>query len=81
MICPNWDVMLRMLESKDMSIGRFKELTFGGQDYEGNDHYSMYTPETLNELLEQVGFRGFRVLVADRDNGGCPEMEILAEKP
>ena len=79
--CPNWQAMINQLNAGEMSIDQFKLLTFGGQDYEGNDHFAMYTPESLTAILETVGFVTVETLVEDRDNGGCPEMEILAVRP
>lgn len=38
----------------------------------------MYTPDTLRELLADVGFGRVEVLVTDRMNGMCPEMELVA---
>ena len=80
-IAPNWEAMLQQLEAGGMSIHRFKVLTFGGQEYEGNDHFAMYTPDTLGDLLSSTGFTDVQVLAYDRDNAGCPEMEIVARKP
>jgi predicted SAM-dependent methyltransferase len=77
-ICPNWASMLEQLGSGHMSLEFFKKLTFGAQDYEGDDHFTMYTPETLEKLLLEAGFRTVQRIVLDRDNGGCPEMELLA---
>ena len=80
-ICPNWQAMLDQLHSGKMSASQFKLLTFGGQDYDGDDHYAMYTPDTLTALLDETGFKEIRILAVDRDNGGCPEMELIAAKP
>jgi len=77
-VCPNWEEALRETESQRMDIARFKEITFGGQEYEGDDHFAMYTPATLTALLLSCGFARAEVLVANRDNNGCPEMEIVA---
>jgi predicted SAM-dependent methyltransferase len=77
-ICPNWEAMLARLNDGRMTIQEFKLLTFGGQDYEGDDHFAMYTPQTLSDLLSEAGFARVEVLVAERMNGLCPEMEVLA---
>ncbi|MCP4667086.1 MAG: hypothetical protein GY849_12050 [Deltaproteobacteria bacterium] len=78
--CPNWKAMIEYLQAGRMTWARLKEITFGGQEYEGNDHYSMYTPETLTTLLKEIGFSQVEVVAIDRDNGGCPEMELVAIK-
>ena len=77
-ICPNWQAMLDRLQRGEMSLADFKLLTFGGQDYEGDDHFAMYTPDTLGALLREVGFERVEVVAAERMNGICPEMEVVA---
>jgi hypothetical protein len=77
-ICPNWEAMLQRLQDGRMSLAEFKLVTFGAQDYEGDDHFAMYTPATLRQLLLECGFGRTEVVVAERMNGICPEMEILA---
>lgn len=77
-ICPNWQAMLDRLQRGQMSLADFKLLTFGGQDYEGDDHFAMYTPETLGALLREAGFQRVEVVAEDRMNGMCPEMELVA---
>lgn len=79
-ICPNWDAMVRQLTEGRMNWARFKEITFGGQEYDGNDHFAMYTPETLLAALRENGFSRVEIIETERDNGGCPEMELIAVK-
>src|SRR5262245_23054924 len=45
-ICPNWAAMLQRVQDGRMTLPNFKLVTFGAQDYEGDDHLAMYTPET-----------------------------------
>jgi predicted SAM-dependent methyltransferase len=79
-VCPNWEEMLRRVQHGDMSLEDFRLVTFGAQDYFGDEHFSMYTPQTFAELLERSGFGQIEVVVEARQNGLCPEMEIIAEK-
>jgi len=79
-VCPNWAAMLRRLRDGEMSLPDFKFVTFGAQDYEGDDHFSMYTPETLRTLLLDAGFTDVDVVVPERMNGLCPEMELVARQ-
>jgi predicted SAM-dependent methyltransferase len=65
-VCPNWEAMLARLRSGRLSYDDFKLLTFGGQDYEGDDHFAMYTPETLGEVLRDAGFSDVEVVAVDR---------------
>jgi glycogen(starch) synthase len=78
--CPNWKTMLERLQRGEMTLADFTTVTFGAQDYCGDDHFSMYTPETLIELLERHGFGGIEVVAEARQNGLCPEMEIVARR-
>ncbi|HKZ68861.1 MAG TPA: hypothetical protein VJ020_02215, partial [Anaerolineales bacterium] len=77
-ICPNWSAMLARLGDGRMPLADFKRLTFGAQDYAGNDHFAMYTPETLRSLLLDSGFLRVGIQAEDRMNGICPEMEVWA---
>lgn len=77
-VCPNWAAMLERLQNGRMTLHEFKLVTFGWQDYENDDHFAMYTPETLRELLADVGFGRVEVVATDRMNGMCPEMELVA---
>ncbi|MDD4734573.1 MAG: methyltransferase domain-containing protein [Kiritimatiellae bacterium] len=80
-VCPNWEAMLNHLHAGTMTLAAFKQITFGAQDYDGDDHYAMYTPETLSALLKDCGFASVTVVEAERMNGHCPEMELVAVAP
>ncbi len=77
-ICPNWEVIVEYLNQGRISWEEFKYLTFGAQDYIGDDHFAMYTPKTLRNLLIESGFHQVEILAVDRLNGMCPEMELVA---
>jgi glycogen synthase len=78
-VCPNWEAMIERLQAGEMPYKVFKTLTFGLQDYDGDDHFSMYTPASLEDALRQAGFADVELVVADRQNGMCPEMELIAK--
>ncbi len=78
-VCPNWEGMIVRLQAGEMPYHVFKTLTFGLQDYDGDDHFAMYTPASLEDALRQAGFTAVELVVADRQNGMCPEMELLAK--
>jgi glycosyltransferase involved in cell wall biosynthesis/GT2 family glycosyltransferase len=79
-ICPNWEEMLQRLRRGDMTLEDFTTVTFGAQDYCGDDHFAMYTPATFSTLLARTGFDAIELLAEARQNGLCPEMEIIARK-
>lgn len=76
-VCPDWAAMLARQGDGRLPLADFTHITFGGQDYVGNDHFAMYTPETLSELLRSCGFQRTEVVARDRMNAGCPEMEVV----
>ncbi|HEY2480213.1 MAG TPA: glycosyltransferase [Solirubrobacterales bacterium] len=78
-VCPNWEAMIERLQAGEMPYRVFKTLTFGLQDYEGDDHFAMYTPASLEDALRHAGFTEVELVVADRQNGMCPEMELVAK--
>jgi hypothetical protein len=77
-VCPDWQAMIARLQAGELSLPDFTLLTFGGQEYEGNDHFAMYTAETLGQALQAAGFRDVTVVATNRQNGLCPEMELIA---
>ena len=79
-ICPNWEAMLKRVHARELTLAEFKTVTFGLQDYEGDDHFAMYSPETLTEVMHAAGFEHVDVVVAERRNGLSTEMELTATK-
>ncbi len=59
----------------------FREVWFGGQDYDGDFHYNMFTPASLERELTDAGFINVEVVEAARRNGICYEFEITATRP
>jgi hypothetical protein len=59
----------------------FREVLFGAQDYEGDYHYNLFTPESMRRLLEEAGFCDIEIPVSGRRNGKCFEFEIVAVRP
>ena len=73
--------MIKAYQSSAYSFSQLKEVTFGGQDYDGDFHYNMFTTESFSELLQEVGFNEIKILAENRVNGSCREFEICAERP
>ena len=59
----------------------FRTVLFGAQEYDGDFHFNLLTPQSLGALLEEAGFIDIRILEAGRRNGRCFEFEISATKP
>jgi hypothetical protein len=79
-IAPDGAAMLQALHDGEMEFSDFKEVIFGGQDYDGDFHYNILTPKTFSEALGRVGFKDIVEEYAGRRNGKCLEFKISARK-
>lgn len=79
-VAPDAESMCKAFSNGEMSFRDFKEVTFGAQDYDGDFHYTMFTPDSIVEILTTVGFTKPRLLDYGRINGLCRELEVLATK-
>ena len=61
-----------------MSFDEFRTVVFGGQEYDGDFHYNLLTPDSLAGLLNNAGFSDVVVVDRGRRNGLCLEFEITA---
>lgn len=59
----------------------FREVLYGGQEYQGDTHYNGFTTADLTSLLAGAGFEEVTVIAEGRPNGACLEFEILARTP
>lgn len=77
-ITPDAEAMISHLSAGTYSFEDFREVFFGGQEYEGDFHFNMFTPESLSSLLTEAGFRDIAIMDRGRKNGKCFEFEIKA---
>jgi hypothetical protein len=63
------------------TLDEFAKVTYGLQEYEGDDHFAGYGPESLERLLSETGFVNVVVIEAERRVGLGIEMEVVARKP
>lgn len=77
-VVPDAATMIAKYGEGAMPFEDLREVTFGAQDYAGDFHYTMFTPESLAMLLAEAGFRDVRFPVKGRANGKCYEMELAA---
>ncbi len=80
-VTPDAAAMLSAAGSGTYSFEDFREVVFGAQDYAGDYHYNLFTPDSLTGLLAEAGFKDIEVPVAGRRNGKCFEFEIVARRP
>ena len=80
-ITPDAAAMIAAAGQPSYKFDDFREVLFGAQDYEGDYHYNLFTPESMRGMLEEAGFRDIEVPVSGRRNGKCLEFEIVAARP
>lgn len=79
-VAPDAKAMMEGYAQGDFSFDEMREVIFGGQEYEGDFHFNMLTPDNASDLLQNVGFSSVQVVASARRNGQCLEFEITAKK-
>lgn len=77
-VVPDSEAMLDGYAKGEVSFAELREVTFGGQEYDGDFHFNMYSKESLVALLTEVGFVDAAVTASGRRNGLCYEMQVEA---
>jgi predicted SAM-dependent methyltransferase len=80
-VVPDGEAMLAGIAAGNYRFSDFREVLFGAQDYEGDFHFNLFTPDTLCALLEEAGFAEINIKERARINGKCFEFEVSAVKP
>jgi len=80
-VVPDAEAMIREYTAGKYPYDDMREVFYGGQDYTGDFHFNMFTPEHMTRLLEEAGFESIDVIDAGRRNGKCFEFEITAKRP
>ena len=81
LVVPNAHAMIMAYAQESMDFKQLSTVLMGMQEYEGDFHYALLTPESLKKLLEEAGFQSIEFVVEARKNGLCFEMELTARKP
>ncbi len=79
-ITPDGAAMIEAAKDGTYGFEDFREVLFGGQDYDGDYHYNLLSPESMSKALQDAGFKDIQIPVAGRRNGKCYEFEIVARK-
>jgi hypothetical protein len=80
-VVPDATSMMEAWSAGAISFDDLREVTFGGQDYEGDFHLTMFSVDSLTGLLQRAGLGEVEVVATGRVNGMCLEMEVVARKP
>ncbi len=79
-VVPDSEAMLEGYSQGEISFAELREVTFGGQEYDGDFHFNMYSKESLTALLVASGFVDAAVTASARRNGLCYEMQVEARR-
>lgn len=77
-VVPDGDAMIREFEKGRFAYKDLREALYGAQEYQGDFHFNLFTPESLTQLLQEAGFTRIDIITAGRRNGSCFEFEIKA---
>jgi len=80
-IVPDLASMIDQYQQGDIDFEALRLVAYGGQEYEGDFHFTAFTPESLGLLLTDAGFEDVDTLATGRPNGDCLEFEITARRP
>ncbi|MBN3824752.1 hypothetical protein G3O00_14130 [Burkholderia sp. Ac-20384] len=80
-IVPDAEAMIREYSNGTYPYDDLREVMYGGQDYDGDFHFNMFTPDSMIKLLTEAGFETPTIIDRGRKNGRCYEFEITAKKP
>jgi SAM-dependent methyltransferase len=80
-VTPDAQTMIEEAAAGRIPFDDLQRVTFGDQEYDGDFHFAMYTPDSFAGLLSEVGFTGVEIVERGRRNGLCYEFEIRAERP
>jgi predicted SAM-dependent methyltransferase len=80
-VVPDAETMAREFAAGRYSFDDLRLVTFGEQEYDGDFHFTMFSHDSLVDLLRRVGFDEVRMAETGRRNGACYEMEVVACKP
>ena len=80
-IVPDAEAMMREYSRGKYPYADLREVMYGGQDYDGDFHFNMFTPGSLDAVLREAHFIDVEIVAEGRKNGQCYEFEITAMKP
>jgi hypothetical protein len=80
-VVPDHDAMIEQYGRGEIEFVTLREVTYGGQEYEGDFHYNAFTPATMEELLRGAGLDDVQLIASARPNGDCLEFEMSARRP
>ncbi len=80
-VVPDLPSMIQQYVQQDIDFESLRQVAYGGQEYEGDFHFTAFTTDRLGELMERAGLADIEVIATGRPNGDCLEFEISGQRP
>jgi SAM-dependent methyltransferase len=80
-VVPDLPSMIQQYVQRDIDFESLRQVAYGGQEYEGDFHFTAFTTDRLGELMEGAGLTDIEVIATGRPNGDCLEFEISGRRP
>ena len=79
-VVPDLPSMIEQYVKQDIDFEALRQVAYGGQEYEGDFHFTAFTTERLGELMVAAGLIDIEVIATGRPNGDCLEFEIAGRR-
>jgi SAM-dependent methyltransferase len=80
-VTPDAETMITEAANGLIPFEDLQRVIFGDQEYDGDFHFAMLTPDSFSGLLSRCGFANIEVIERARRNGLAYEFEITGERP
>lgn len=80
-VVPDGQAMLEAWARGETGFENLRRIFYGDQEYEGDFHYDMFTPDSLRALFVEAGLVDVQIPAHARRNGDCFEFEIVGRRP
>lgn len=80
-IVPDGQAMIDAYQNNEIDFDRLRLIFYGGQEYDGDFHHTMFTPQSLAALFASHGLTEITIEATGRPNGLCLECEVVGSKP
>lgn len=79
-VVPDAVAMAHALVEGRSTFEEYAEVLMGGQEYEGDHHFTAFSAERMAALLTETGFVDFEVVAEGRPLDICLELEVRARR-
>ncbi len=80
-VVPDGPGMIDAYNAGEVSFDELRAVLYGGQEYEGDFHFTAFSADSLKVLLESAGFADVQIEAAGRPNDICRELQVAARRP